>query len=165
VSDWILALSTLAGTALGSAATYLAQLVQYRRSDRDSLIQTRRLIYTNFLGEMHGLFLQVRDVRLQAREDEQLDRLKERLARIQPLGAQEALDQVRLVAAGPTIDTAEQIFQHLRRARGDLQRGTRWSEWHKEYRHLRRVFLDSARFDLGVNGIDDISKPRRSPDG
>lgn len=148
MSDLTVLIGTLSGTALGAGSTYLTQRLQERRAGRESLREARRKAYLELLASMHSLFLDVRRARLTAREDRQQQALVPSLARIEPLDAQQALDLVRLAAPPKTVAAAEELFKFLRSVDDTIYRGTKWHEWHMEYRALRRNFLGSAQSDL-----------------
>ena len=149
MSDWIPVIGTLLGTSLGAGATLLSQRLQERRTRAAALHDARRGVYTNFLTCMHGLFLEVRAVRLQAKTRETALGLEEELRRIQPLNAQQGLDEVRLIGTQRTAAAAEAVFLHLRGANAQaIRRGSQWREWHGRYRQLRKAFLEVARADL-----------------
>ncbi|OPC77841.1 hypothetical protein B4N89_36855 [Embleya scabrispora] len=154
--DWIAPVSALVGTALGVAATLVADRLRWRRETTERQTDLRRQLYAEYLAavsRMRGILVDVaRDVPPGAADREQ----RIRAGFLSP-GAYELRHRLAIVAPSDVIAAARATFIALRDIRDCLIAGADATD--PTFRALEGAALDDELHNLRQVMRRDLGAP------
>jgi hypothetical protein len=160
VDAWFALLSSLAGVAAGSGATYLGNKVSWTRA-------TRRDLYGRFLGASNAardsLLLVRYAIKNELPEAEHHARWDEANTRVAEVSALSA--QVALIARRPISIAAENVEKHLANMRTALHEADRVGapirgdrEYREDYIPVLNEFVTAAKAEIGIDRRSRIAR-------
>jgi H+/Cl- antiporter ClcA len=143
-------IASLSGVIVGAVATYLSQVLLWKRT-------IRRELYGNFAGRCNVCRNQLLDVEFAIRKlgqherDERWERANAQIAEMSSLAA-----QVSMVATTATRNAAEALERHLSDLKDELHARNKGTppratpEYLAEYSTVFRKFIATASKELGI---------------
>lgn len=151
-------LGTLLGGVLGAAGTHFNQRSAQKHASDERLASLRRVAYLDFLSAVHEMFELVGAIHRDQRSGVVgTEEASLRLRAVPSGSGQRALEDVRLVASSDVAATAADLWARMRREPAPTGSQPSWSqfvEWRPRYWTARREFIDAARHDIGLRGLD-----------
>ncbi|MET8174746.1 hypothetical protein [Streptomyces clavifer] len=157
---WMPLLSTLAGAAIGIAATLIADRNRWRREEARHALEVRRVVYTEYASTLKDAGEEIRAVALGDHMSESARDAAVREA-FRGTGLHTVSEQLWLVGAPLVVAAGNEAFHSLRRMRDAYARGVVvGSAEDRAFIQQRRAAMAEmrrcTREDLGVGplGID-----------
>src|SRR5664280_1352954 len=171
------ALFALLGAGIAAAASLLAVVIKYYFDDKTERNRYRReldklrlslekeraatrqadlrVLYARLLAGTDAIYRQVVEARRERRDGLSNEGYARRLRDVSGSECQTVVEEVRLVAPGPTIGRTDELWRHLRSdpvVRGVDQGAATWRTWKEAYWSLRTALLEQCRNDLSPAG-------------
>lgn len=137
----IAVLGTLAGTIVGSAATFVTQRSQYRREAEERLRDARRLVYIRYLELSHDVYMEIRRLASEGRKARFPGNARLDMRSVPAAPAQTALEELRLLSEDEVAESAAKLWANLRKRgipQGQPHSSSEWTAWNDQYWKLRR---------------------------
>ncbi len=120
--DWMPLLSTLAGAAIGIAATLIADRNRWRREEARHALEVRRAVYTEYASALKDAGEEIRAVAL---GDHMTESARDAAVReaFRGTGLHTASEQLWLIGPSLVVTAGNEAFHSLRRMRDAYARG------------------------------------------
>lgn len=154
MDNWTAVIGTLLGAVLGASGAYVAQRLNYRAQKKDRFAEAQREAYARWLIEIHRLEIGLKAIHIRhAAGRVSAEARDEEVAALTWVDAQSRLEELRLLASNAAASASTTLWRHMGKNPEQAGDDSDYEGWREKYWELRRMFVNTARAELGLAPI------------